>query len=854
ANRLAYLHAPDPYYVGLGFARLTTPAWVGEPGVKAVVVLAIDDMRGHEKWEAFLRPALERLKLIDGRAPVSIMTNRIDPKDPHLQKWLAEGLSLETHTFDHPCPLLAGGDLAKAKSTYDRTVDLMAEIPGSSPVAFRMPCCDSQNTLSPRFFAEIFNRTTPAGRFLSVDSSVFHMHTPCDAELPRTIVFDRNGRDRYRPYSPADRSFANVIEDYPYPYPVFDRCWEFPCAAPSDWQAFHRLKSGHPQLLEDWKASLDATVIKQGTMSLVFHPYGWSTERQIAEFVDYADKTYGKGVKFLNFRESKERLEKNVLGGAALRQASGADAGARLLDFDGDGHFDVVRSDGKARRYLPNEGRWAETSFPAPVVNADGSDAGVRFGIAPGSNEAMAIVATTTRKGAWRYSEGAWKEWPEGLAGLEIDGRPVETARDGRDLGLRLLDVDGDGTTEVVIANTERRTAFAWTGSGWKQAAFGAPAPVSFVDAEGRDAGLRLVDLDGDGALDLLFANENDYGVHLFADMKTGWSRAGRFGKQTTPPFLPPLAIRGSNQGAWFRARTLWIQNEHTAVLPNLVDRRSFAELLEGTPARAVEPGPALRAMQTTPGFTVELVAAEPLVDDPITIDWGADGKLWVAEMTDYPRGRPDGKPAGRIRFLEDRDGDGWYERSTVFLDGIGYPTGATPWGKGVIVTAAPEVFYAEDRDGDGKADHREALYSGFKEGNPQHCVNGFEFGLDGWLYGANGDSGGAVRSMKTGTMAQISGRDFRIDPSTGGLELETGMTQYGRCRNDWGDWFGGNNVTPMWHFLLPERYLRRNPNFAPPTPRREIAEITGPAPVFPASRTIARFNDLWAANRFTSA
>ena len=116
-NRLAYLDECDPYYPNRHFPKLITPQWVGEEGVEAVVVLAIDDMRGHEKWEKFLRPILERLKKIDGRAPVSIMTCQIDPKDPHLQTWLKEGVSLECHTIDHPCPLLKDGDFAKAKST-----------------------------------------------------------------------------------------------------------------------------------------------------------------------------------------------------------------------------------------------------------------------------------------------------------------------------------------------------------------------------------------------------------------------------------------------------------------------------------------------------------------------------------------------------------------------------------------------------------------------------------------------------------------------------------------------------------------------------------------------------------------
>ncbi|MDP6059251.1 MAG: polysaccharide deacetylase family protein, partial [Pirellulaceae bacterium] len=129
-NRLSYLDAScDPYYVGRNFPKLTTPQWVGDDGIEAVVVLAIDDMRDTAKYEAYLRPILQRLKQIDGRAPVSIMTCNIDPADPQLKAWLDEGLSIEVHTVDHPCPLLKGGDFDKAKSTYDRCVDLLNEIP-----------------------------------------------------------------------------------------------------------------------------------------------------------------------------------------------------------------------------------------------------------------------------------------------------------------------------------------------------------------------------------------------------------------------------------------------------------------------------------------------------------------------------------------------------------------------------------------------------------------------------------------------------------------------------------------------------------------------------------------------------
>src|SRR5689334_2085739 len=103
-NRLTYLEENDPFYPHLGFPKLITPQWVGESGVDAVVILAIDDMKEVRKYETVLRPILDRLKKIDGRAPVSIMCTSVDPKEPQLAQWLGEGLSLEVHTLTHPCP------------------------------------------------------------------------------------------------------------------------------------------------------------------------------------------------------------------------------------------------------------------------------------------------------------------------------------------------------------------------------------------------------------------------------------------------------------------------------------------------------------------------------------------------------------------------------------------------------------------------------------------------------------------------------------------------------------------------------------------------------------------------------
>jgi putative membrane-bound dehydrogenase-like protein len=293
--------------------------------------------------------------------------------------------------------------------------------------------------------------------------------------------------------------------------------------------------------------------------------------------------------------------------------------------------------------------------------------------------------------------------------------------------------------------------------------------------------------------------------------------------------------------------RSVWL----LIVLAGLPLASSADDRNRETPA-ARSPEASLAAMRVRPGFRVELMASEPLVLDPIAFEWGADAKLWVVEMGDYPLGIDGkGKPGGVVRVLEDSNGDGRYDKSTTFLDGLPFPTAVVPWRKGVIVGCAPDIFYAEDTNGDGKADVRRVLFTGFTEGNQQHRINGFDFGLDGWVYGANGDSGGTVRSLAAGKTVPIGGRDFRFRPDTGEFETASGQTQYGRHRDDWGNWFGDSNPVWAWHYVLAESDMRRNPHFAPPDPRKILEPETR---LYPVSRTLPRFNDPDQANRATSA
>jgi putative membrane-bound dehydrogenase-like protein len=946
ANRLAYLDEDNPFYPHRDFPRLITPQWVGEPGVEAVVILAIDDMRDSKRYEAYLRPILDRLKRLDGRAPVSIFANVVEPSDPQLQTWLKEGLSLEVHTLTHPCPLLQKGSFTNAWNTYHGGVDLLSKVPGNKPVAFRMPCCDSMNSPSPRFYAEIFNRISPDGNFLQADSSVMCLLTDDflkrHGASPRPQTPDPRPQtltDHFRRYFPATTNaltkkslanFGTYLEDYPYPYVINRTCWEFPAMVPSDWEAFNAHGPTNAATVADWQLALDAVVRAQGVFTFIFHPHGWIRADQIIQFIDHAERTHGKKVKFLTFKEAVERLNKNFVGGQ-LYNPSRANAQLRVADIDNDGLMDVVVANNTPNqswgfgnrepvdftftfRRTETPGKASEKSFGEKLGSGKATAYSTSFRIAvmepPFTATAFLESSigpqnrsfSATRYGlGWQTDSAMSKSFP-----TVVDGRPVNFGSPG----VRFRDFDRDDRCELLVSNPKQNALFAWsdTERTWKKLPYALPPGLALVNERGEDNGLRFVDLNGDGFDDLLLSNEKEYAIYLWArEVKphlgwhAGWSHKviheqrpplnverSTLNVQRSEKEIPPFVRSGAhrNNGAWFHRGQLFVQNEDTAHLPDVVWRKSFSELIAFDMPAPKTPAESQQCFQVRPGFRVELVAAEPLVQSPVAFEWGADGKLWVAEMTDYPNGVPragdlqspsvasdaagrrlqvagTGTGGGRIKFLEDLDGDGRYDRATIFLDNLPFPTGVMPWRKGVLISAAPNILYAEDTDGDGKADVVKVLFTGFREGNQQHRVNGFELGLDNWIYGANGDSGGTVSFVSTVSGSQpstlnsqpvsISGRDFRFRPDTGEFEAIEGQTQFGRRRDDWGNWFGNNNPNWLWHYWLPDRYLRRNPHLAVKSSKQMLANYPDSTRCFPISTPPIRFNQPQSVNHVTS-
>ncbi|MEX2232869.1 MAG: PVC-type heme-binding CxxCH protein [Cyclobacteriaceae bacterium] len=238
-----------------------------------------------------------------------------------------------------------------------------------------------------------------------------------------------------------------------------------------------------------------------------------------------------------------------------------------------------------------------------------------------------------------------------------------------------------------------------------------------------------------------------------------------------------------------------------------------------------VEPEKALSTFELEPGFKMELIVAEPLVSDPVDMEIDEYGRLYVLELHGYPL---DKSGAGKIKLLTDSDGDGRMDKSTVFAEGLTLPFGIMRWKKGLLVTDAPDVLYMEDSTGDGKADIRKIMLTGFAFSNPQMNVGNPIYGLDNWIYLSSesggtyqvykkefGDLGGDIYypDKKDGMRLLLkgAGRTVRILPDQYKLELTSGVTQFGHAFDVWGHHLLGNNSNHIYHEAIAAPYLKRN-------------------------------------------
>ncbi len=277
-------------------------------------------------------------------------------------------------------------------------------------------------------------------------------------------------------------------------------------------------------------------------------------------------------------------------------------------------------------------------------------------------------------------------------------------------------------------------------------------------------------------------------------------------------------------------------------------------------------PSAAVDTFELHPDFEIELFVAEPEIADPVAIAFGPDGQIWVVENSGYPldtQGR-----RGRIKLIEDTNGDGRPDKTTLFADRLTLPTGIMPWKDGVLVTDAPDVLYLADTDGDGRADLREKMLSGFAFTNPQHTVSSPAYGLDNWIYLSHegytrstvfaadfGDTGSEIHfpGKQDGPRVPIARRSVRFRPESFELELLAGPSQYGLAFTKWGDVFTHNNSNHVRHEVIAARYLERNPHLRVQSTAHNVFAEPNPATVYPITVN-PRFEILSGVGQMTSA
>lgn len=242
------------------------------------------------------------------------------------------------------------------------------------------------------------------------------------------------------------------------------------------------------------------------------------------------------------------------------------------------------------------------------------------------------------------------------------------------------------------------------------------------------------------------------------------------------------------------------------------------ATALAGPPNQPAPQSPeqSLRSIVVQPGFHVELVASEPLIRSPVAIDFDEDGRMYVVQYTEYndfAATRPHGSSA--IRLLEDRDGDGRYEHASSFADDVKFASGVLCYAGGVFVAAAPDILYLKDTDGDGRADVRERLFTGFQRDHAgEAMLNSLRWGPDNRVHLSTGLIGGLITRVDRPKEKPVSVRNLGMsfDPRTRDWSLSGGAGQYGMCFDDWGLKFASSNSTPVWQVMYDNRYLARNP------------------------------------------
>lgn len=256
---------------------------------------------------------------------------------------------------------------------------------------------------------------------------------------------------------------------------------------------------------------------------------------------------------------------------------------------------------------------------------------------------------------------------------------------------------------------------------------------------------------------------------------------------------------------------------------------------------KPLTPEESLKRIQLDGPYEAQIVATEPLVLDPVEVTWDDKGRLFVADMRDYPLGPPNpGDPwLSRIQLLTDEDGDGRMDKAVTFADHMDNVQGLLPHDGGLIATTRSQILFLKDTDGDNKADLVKPLIRGFNPKHSQLQVSAPRWGPDGCVHFNNGlDAREIYPADAPAKVVGVPGSNFKWNPRTGEISPTGGKGQYGGAFDDWGHHFYCSNRNPLMFTVMPYEAMLRNPHAGITQVHEDIAPFGAETRVYPLQIT----------------
>lgn len=486
-----------------------------------------------------------------------------------------------------------------------------------------------------------------------------------------------------------------------------------------------------------------------------------------------------------------------------------------FADIDGDGRPEIVGASGGALGYAKQESADPKAPWKFHAISTRGEPDpyahGLGIGDVNGDGRADLIEAT------------GWWEQPVSLQGDPVWKR--HAARFGEGAQFHVYDVDGDGLPDVIGSENAHGYGLAWHQQVRRggQISFRkhvilpdtpkkSPRGVQFSQLHAVD----VVDVDGDGLKDIVtgkrfWAHGSDGDPEPNAPAVLYWFQLVR--RDGKVDYVPHLIDDDSGVGT-----QVVVADANGDRRPDIVVGNKKGTFVHLQQFGGLTPAAAAEAMTLPPGFRAHVFAAEPDVKQPIGFAIDDRGRVWVAEAYTYPVRRPEGQGTDRILVFEDRDGDGRFDRRTVFMSGLNLVSGLEIGFGGVWIGSAPHLLFVPLQDGDEPkpAGPPRIVLDGWGYEDTHETLNTFTWGPDGWLYGAHGvftDSNVGKPGAPDSERRKLTAGIWRYHPTKDRFEVFAEGTS-----NPWGLDFDENGqmiteacvIPHLWHMTQGGAFQRQ--------------------------------------------